>query len=358
MLWEMERGRNPGILHADVDAFFASVAQRDDPNLRGRPVIVGDEIVMAASYEARAFGVRSGIGGRTARRLCPDAAVVQPDDDAYARASAELFEVLERTAPLVEPLSMEEAFLDVRALDEPGPKVAERLRREVRDRVGLPVTVGVARTTVLAKMASRAAKPDGLLVVPPGSESEFLHPVPVERLWSVGPASARKLRLAGIATVGDVAALPESALVAILGRAAGRDLHAVAHHRETRPVWPNRPRRSFGSQRVLGRGTRSPAALDAELVTVVERVTARMRSAGRAGRTVVLRLRFDDLSVATRSRTLPEATAAPAAVLAAARALLDGALPSIHRRELTLVGVSVENLDAEGARGQLALPLG
>jgi DNA polymerase-4 len=347
------------ILHADVDAFFASVEQRDEPSLRGRPTIVGPGVVMAASYEARAYGVRGGMGAARARRLCPQAAVVAPRFSAYVAASRAVFEVFQRTAPLVEGLSMEEAFLDVRGLEmiSGSPvEIATRLRREVRERVGLPITVGVARTKVLAKMASRAAKPDGLLVVPPERELAFLRPLPVERLWGVGPATARKLHDCGITTVGRLAQLREEDLISIVGRASGRHLHAIAHNRDRRRVRPGRRRRSIGSQSALGRATSSGNALDAVVVGLVDRVTRRMRAAGWVGRTVVLRLRFADFSRATRSRTLPRATAATGTILAAARALLAASMPIVGRRGLTLVGITVSNL-ARGGGVQLELPI-
>ncbi|MDP9189291.1 MAG: DNA polymerase IV, partial [Actinomycetota bacterium] len=296
------------ILHADADAFFASVEQRDDPRLKGRPTIVGSGVVMAASYEARAYGVRGAMGGAQARRLCPHVAVVEPRFSAYVEASKALFELFRETAPVVEGLSLEEAFLDVRGLERisGSPReIAVRLRRQVRERVGLPITVGVARTKVLAKMASREAKPDGLLIVPPERERAFLHPLPVERLWGVGPTTASKLHPRGIHTVGELARRDEAELVSILGRAAGRHLHSVARGRDPRRVRPDRRRRSFGSQSALGRRPRSPTDLDAVIVALVDRVTRRMRSSGSSGRTVVLRLRFGDFRRATRSRTLP-----------------------------------------------------
>jgi DNA polymerase-4 len=346
------------ILHADVDSFFASVEQRDDPTLRGRPVIVGAGVVLAASYEAKAYGVRTAMGGRQARRLCPQAVVVSPRMSAYSEASKAMFRVFEDATPLVEGLSIDEAFLDVRGMQRlvgTPTEMAVRLRRDVREQVGLPITVGVARTKFLAKVASGVAKPDGLLVVPPGNELGFLHPLPVERLWGVGPVTAQKLRMRGFLTVGQVAALAETALVAMLGPAAGRQLHALAHNRDRRRVQPGRRRGSIGSQRALGRKPRSYAELDATLVGLVDRVTGRMRRAGRAGRTVVLRLRFDDFSRATRSHTLPRATAETHVILTIARGLLAGELPTIERRGLTLIGVAVANLQSD--RGvQLALP--
>jgi DNA polymerase IV len=346
------------ILHADVDAFYASVEQRDDPRLRGRPVIVGAGVVLAASYEARMHGVRTAMGGGLARRLCPQAVILKPRMSAYSEASKAMFEVFADTAPLVEGLSIDEAFLDVRGLGRIGgtpAEIAGRLRREVRERVGLPITVGVARTKFLAKVASGVAKPDGLLVVAPERELAFLHPLPVECLWGVGRVTARKLHDRGLTTVRQVAQLPEGTLVSMLGRAAGRKLHALAHNRDPRPVRTNRRRRTIGSQRALGRAPRSPDDLDAVLVGIVDRLTRRLRSARRVCRTVVLRLRFDDFSRASRSHTLPQATAATEVVLVTARGLMTAALPIIQRRGLTLVGLTLSNLDGDGAV-QLTLP--
>ncbi|HEX6236952.1 MAG TPA: DNA polymerase IV [Acidimicrobiales bacterium] len=350
--------RDAAILHADLDAFYASVEQRDHPHLRGRPVIVGGGVVLAASYEAKACGVRTAMGGAQARRLCPHAVVVQPRMSAYAAASRAVFEVFERTTPLVEGLSIDEAFLDVGGLwrvSGTPVEIAVGLRREVLERVGLPITVGVARTKFLAKVASAVAKPDGLLVVPPDREIEFLHPLPVERLWGVGPVTATKLHDRGITTVGEVARLGEAALVAMLGRASGRHLHALAHSRDPRPVQVGRRRRSMGAQHALGRSRRAPGDVDASLVALVDRVTRRMRGAGRVGRTVTLRLRFDDFSRATRSHTLPQATAHTATILATARGLLATAAPLVDRKGLTLIGVAVGNL-ADARAVQLALP--
>ncbi|MGH3129214.1 MAG: DNA polymerase IV [Gaiellaceae bacterium] len=346
------------ILHADLDAFFASVEQRDDRRLRGRPVIVGAGVVLSASYEARAYGVGTAMGGARARRLCPQAIVVAPRMSAYSEASKTVFEVFEQTTPLVEGLSIDEAFLDVRGLERISgtpTEIAVRLRSDVAEQVGLPITVGVARTKFLAKVASGVAKPDGLLVVPPEGELAFLHPLPVERLWGVGPTTARKLHQRGITTVGQVAQIAEAALVSMLGRASGRHLHALAHNRDPRPVQVGRRRRSIGSQHALGRSPKSPAAVDAVVVGLVDRVTRRMRAAGRVGRTVVLRLRFDDFSRATRSHTLPQATAHTQTILVTVRWLLTTVAPMIERRGLTLVGVAVGNLDDDGAV-QLALP--
>ena len=346
------------ILHADADSFFASVEQRDDPRLRGRPVIVGSWVVLAASYEAKAYGIRTAMSGAQARRLCPQAIVVQPRFSAYSDASKAMYRVFDATTPVVEGMSIDEAFLDVRGMQRVWgtPRgMAERLRQDVLAQVGIPITVGVARTKFLAKVASGVAKPDGLLVVPPDGELAFLHPLPVERLWGVGPVTARKLHARGVATVGQVAALSEAELVLLLGRASGRHLHALAHNRDPRAVQVGRRRRSIGAQRALGRSPTSAAAIDAALVTLVDRVTRRMRTARRVGRTVVLRLRFDDFSRATRSHTLPRATAGTGTILAAARGLVAGAAPLIERQGITLVGVAVTNLDDECSI-QLVLP--
>jgi DNA polymerase-4 len=348
------------ILHADLDSFYASVEQRDDPRLRGRPVIVGAGVVLAASYEAKAYGVRTAMGGRRARRLCPQAIVVSPRMSAYSEASKAVFAVFEDTTPLVEGLSIDEAFLDVRGMRRIAGtplEMAVRLRREVLERVGLPITVGVARTKFLAKVASGVAKPDGLLVVPPDGELAFLHPLPVERLWGVGAATATKLHARGITTVGQVAELAETTLVSMLGRASGRHLHALAHNRDPRPVQVGRRRRSMGSQRALGRRMpKSLEGLDAIVVGLVDRLARRLRGARRVCRTVVLRLRFGDYTRATRSHTLSEATAQTGPILATARELLTAAFPTIQAQGLTLIGLSLANLQNSDAV-QLALPL-
>ncbi|MFI0481018.1 DNA polymerase IV [Actinomadura sp. 9N215] len=343
------------ILHADLDAFYASVEQRDDPGLRGRPVIVGGGVVLAASYEAKAYGVRTAMGGGQARRLCPRAVVVPPRMNAYSAASKAVFAVFRATTPLVEGLSIDEAFLDVDGLRRPPVDVAVRLRREIAEEVGLPITVGVARTKFLAKVASGVAKPDGLLVVPPDGELEFLRPLPVRRLWGVGRATAEKLARFGVTTVGDVADMPESTLVTLLGPGAGRHLHALAHNRDPRPVRTGVRRRSMGSQRALGRRRRSPEELDVMLVGLVDRLGGRLRKARRVCRTVTLRLRFDDFARATRSHTLPQATADTDRLLETARELLTAAAPMIESRGLTLIGVSLGNLHDDRAV-QLALP--
>jgi DNA polymerase IV len=347
------------ILHADLDSFFASVEQRDDPRLRGKPVIVGGGVVLAASYEAKAFGIQTAMGGRQAKRLCPQAIVVPPRMSAYSEASKAVFAVFDDTTPLVEGLSIDEAFLDVRGLERLSgtpEEIAARLRARVLEEVGLPITVGVARTKFLAKVASAVAKPDGLLVVPPDGELEFLHPLPVERLWGVGVKTAEKLHRRGIVTVRQVAELEETALVELLGRASGRHLHALAHNRDPRRVRTGQRRRSMGSQRALGRRPKTPDSIDATLMAIVDRLGARLRGARRVCRTVILRLRFSDFSRATRSHTLAEATAHTPTILATARGLLASAMPMIERQGLTLIGISLSNLESDDAV-QLALPL-
>ena len=347
------------ILHADADAFFASVEQRDDPALRGRPVIVGGGVVLAASYEAKAHGVRTAMGGRQALRLCPAAVVVRPRMSAYVEASRALYAVFEDHSPVVEGLSIDEAFLDVRGMERIAgtpSEIAKRLRAAVRERVGIPVTVGIARTKFLAKVASAVAKPDGLLLVPPARESAFLHPLPVERVWGVGDVTAAKLRGWGIATVGQLAASDPDALTLLLGRAAAAHLHALANHRDPRIVRPRTRRRSVGAQHALGRRPRSAAELDADLIALVERVTRRLRAAHRIGRTVTIRMRFSDFRRATRSRTLRHPTAQTSVVLDACRRLLAQAQPLVAERGLTLIGVAVSGLQDE-LPAQLCLPL-
>lgn len=348
------------ILHADLDAFYASVEQRDDPRLRGRPVIVGGGVVLAASYEAKAMGVKTAMDGAQARRLCPRAVVVPPRFAAYTEASRAVFEVFHDTTPLVEGISIDEAFLDVgglRAISGSPNQIAARLREQVSERVGLAITVGVARTKFLAKVASAQAKPDGLLCVPVEGELDFLHPLPVRALWGVGAVTADKLAQRGIFTVREVAALDESTLVTMLGRGTGRQLHALARNRDPRPVEVGRRRRSIGAQRALGRRKTDLADIEASLTALVDRTCGRLRSAHRRCRTVVLRLRLDDFTRATRSRTLPARTDSTAVILLAAKALLGEAAPLIYSGGLTLVGVSLTNLEDDDG-DQLELPMG
>lgn len=348
------------ILHADLDSFYASVEQRDDPGLRGRPVIVGGGVVLAASYEAKAYGVRTAMGGSQARRLCPHAIVVPPRMRAYSRASDDVFAVFRDCTPQVEPLSIDEAFLDVaglRRLSGTPVQIGAKLRVDVRERVGLPITVGIARTKFLAKVASQEAKPDGLLLVAPDGELAFLHPLPVRRLWGVGAKTADKLHAHGITTVAQVAELSETSLASMLGPAMGRQLYALSRNIDQRRVTTGVRRRSVGAQRALGRGgsQMSPTEVDAVVVSLIDRITGRMRAAERTGRTVVLRLRFEDFTRATRSQTMPRATSATQPILNTARQLVASAAPLIAEKGLTLLGFAVSGIDRGGTE-QLTLP--
>lgn len=349
------------ILHADLDSFFASVEQRDDPRLRGRPVIVGGGVVLAASYEAKAYGVKSAMGGRQAMKLCPDAMVVPARFSAYVEASKRVFEIFEDTTPLVEGISIDEAFLDVtglrRLVGEP-EAIGVGLRERVREEVGLPISVGIARTKYLAKVASAVSKPDGLLRVAPEHEQEFLHPLPVERLWGVGAITAGKLHADGIRTIGELAGREELELHATVGKAAGRHLWALANLLDPRPVEVGRRRRSIGSQCAIGRpGKRkSRTELEALLAGLVDRVARRLRAGERIGQTFTLRLRFDDWGRATRSATLAHSTAMTATWLETGRRLLDTAWPLIDERGCTLLGITISGL-ADGRSQQLELPL-
>lgn len=337
------------VLHADLDAFYASVEQRDAPELRGRPVIVGGGVVLAASYEAKARGVRTAMGGRQARELCPDAVVVPPRMDAYSQASKDVFAIFRDTTPLVEGISIDEAFLEVgglRRIAGSPEQVAVRLRQRVRAEVGLAISVGVARTKFLAKVASAVSKPDGLIVVEPDKEQLFLLPLPVERLWGVGAATAGKLHGLGIHTVGELAELEAATAERLLGRAAGAHLHALARLRDPRPVEVARRRGSIGSQRALGTRPRSTDELDIILTQIVDGLARRLRDRDRVCRTVVLRLRFGDFTKATRSRTLRTATRRTSVLLAVARGLLVAAHAEIAERGITLVGISLSQLDA------------
>ncbi|GAB2512246.1 DNA polymerase IV [Nocardia heshunensis] len=354
-----ERPERAAILHADLDSFYASVEQRDHRWLRGRPVLVGGGVVLAASYEAKAFGVRTPMNVRAALRLCPHAIVVPPRMSAYSEASKQVFEIFRDTTPEVEGISIDEAFLDVAGLWRIAGApvdIAQRLRARVRAEVGLPISVGVARTKFLAKVASAVSKPDGLLEVAPDRELEFLHPLPVERLWGVGEVTARELRERGITRVGQLAELGEGPLAAVLGPAVGRHLHALSWARDPRRVDTGRRRRSIGAQRALGRRHRSDEEIEAYLHGLADRLGHRLRTARRVCRTLVLRMRFDDFGRATRSHTLPEATDSGEVILRAARTLLESALPLIHERGgLTLIGLSLTNLDNADTM-QMSLP--
>ena len=346
------------VLHADLDSFFASVEVRDDPSLRGRPVIVGGGVVLAATYEAKAYGVRTAMGGRQAQALCPQAIVVPARFSAYTEASRAVFAVFADTTPLVEGVSIDEAFLEVgglRRLRGAPSSIAQQLRTDVRERVGLPISVGVARTKYLAKIASAESKPEGLLVVPVEQELEFLHALPVERLWGVGKVTAAKLHAARLATVGDLSRLLEVELVNLVGGGAGRHLHALSQGRDPRTVQVGQRRSSMGAQHAIGSGPHDLESLDVALLALVDRVARRMRAVGRTGSTITVRLRFDDFTRSTTARTLPRPTAHTGEILTVARGLLRTRWAEIERRGCTLIGVSVGSLDDQPA--QLSLPI-
>lgn len=335
------------ILHADLDSFYASVAQRDSPWLRGRPVAVGGGVILAASYEAKRRGVRTPMGGRAARDLCPGLIVVPPDFEAYQKASNAVFEIFRRTTPVVQGVSIDEAFLDVGGLhriDASPVEIAARLRREVSDEVGLPITVGVARTPFLAKVASRVAKPDGLLEVPPEGEAAFLHPLDVTMLWGVGDKTAQRLREYGLHTAGQLAELPESVLIGLLGGSGGRHLHAVVHGMTSATLSTGGRRGSIGAQRALGHGPHASASVDAALLGLLDRVSRRLRSADQLAGTVTLRVRFGDYTAITRSHTLAHPSSDTSRIAESAISLLRGVAGPIATRGLTLVGVAVSGL--------------
>ncbi|MCO5317776.1 MAG: DNA polymerase IV [Microthrixaceae bacterium] len=344
--------RDRRLLHADLDAFYASVEQRDDPALAGRPTIVGQGVVLAASYEARGRGVRTAMNGREALRLCPDAVVVPPRMKAYSEASAAVFEVFFDTTPEVEALSIDEAFLDVSGLyrSHGAPvQVAERLRERVRREVGLPLSIGVASTKFLAKVASARAKPNGLLQVPVGGELEFLWPLGVRAIWGVGPATERRLAERGVHTVGELAAVPQRTLQSWIGRAAGAQLHALSHNRDPRPVTRRGRRKSIGAQQALGRSRPGRDEAEVLLTGLAERVTRRLRDGNRTARTVELRWRDLDMATHTSSTTLAHPSDDTGEILAAGRRLLAGAWPRIEPNGLGLIGLTVANLSGSEA---------
>lgn len=339
----------PSILHVDLDAFFASVEQLLDPALRGRPVIVGGTggrgVVAAASYEARRFGVHSAMPTGRARRLCPDGVFVAPRIDVYQGYSARVFEVFRAFTPLVEPLSMDEAFLDVagaRRLFGDGPEVARSIKQRVRDEVGLVCSVGVATTKHLAKLASDASKPDGLLVIEPGTELEFLHPMPVSRLWGVGPATQRKLEALGAKTVGALAAFSEEHLVSALGPALGAHLYALAWDRDERPVVPGHEAKSVSAEETFARDLLVRDDVTREVRRLALRTANRLRGSRHRGRTVTLKVRFPDFQTITRSTTMREATDGDRELAAAALELLEKVNTDVGVR---LLGVGVSNLE-------------
>ena len=335
------------ILHVDLDAFYASVEQLLDPALRGRPVVVGGlgrrGVVSAASYEARPYGVHSAMPMAHARRACPHAVFLAPRFHEYERFSGQVMEIFRSITPLVEPLSLDEAFLDVagarRRLGD-GPTIAALARRRIREEVGLVASVGVATTKFLAKIASDLSKPDGLIVVEPGAEDAFLHPLPIQRLWGVGPATLSRLERLGVRTVGDVANLPADALVAALGAAHGKHLSQLARNIDDREVTPDRETKSIGKEETFADDVRVRAELERELVRLADRVAGRLRHAGVEARTITLKVRFADFRTITRSRTR-EPTALSTEIAATARALFDPVDVAIGIR---LLGISASQL--------------
>lgn len=346
------------ILHADLDAFYASVEQLLDPSLRGIAMAVGEGVVLAASYEARAFGVRSAMPTSEARRLCPHLKVVAGSFGRYLDFSEQVMEVFRRFTPRIEQISVDEAFLDVGGavhLFGSPAEIASEIRRMVRSEIGLPVSIGVATTKFLAKVASQVAKPDGLVVVEEGKELEFLHPLPVEILWGVGPVTARKLRAMGIQTVGEIAAISDDSLASRLGKATAHHLSALAHNRDPRPVEGRARAKSVGSQQALGRGLTDMAELDQVVLSLSDRIGRRLRAKGREGRTVTVRVRFPGPRVVSRSETLGAAVSATDAIDHVASKLLRQAIDD-PKEPVTLVGISVSGLGQASAH-QMELQL-
>ena len=362
------------IAHVDMDAFYASVEVREDPSLAGKPVVVGGTggrgVVASASYEARAYGIRSAMPAGQARRLCPRAVFLPPRFDLYKQASSRLHAVFFEVTPLVEGIALDEAFLDVSAatsLFGRPEAIAARLRRRVSEELGLSCSVGVAPNKLVAKLASEAAKPrasltgplpgQGVVVVAEADLLGFLWPLPVGALWGVGPASRERLHRLGVATVGELAALPEATLVGALGKAAGRMLHELAWGRDSRPVVPERAPKSIGHEETYETDLRDKADLERRLAMMADQVAARVRSAGMVARTVTVKLRYGDFTTLTRSRTFPAPLDSGPALVAATRPLLR----SLSVTEgVRLLGVSASGLlPKEHAPGQqLQLDLG
>jgi DNA polymerase-4 len=349
------------ILHADLDAFYASVEQLIDPRLRGKPLAVGGGVVLAASYEAKAFGVQAGMPGWRARRLCPGLAFVSGHFREYQRLGADVIDVLRDFTPLVERISIDEAFLDVTGsvhLFGTPAEIASEIRRRVRVELGLPVSVGVATTKHLAKVASQVAKPDGVVVVEPGREREFLDPLPVELLWGVGPVTSARLEATGIRTIGELASTSPATLQRLLGQATGAKLGSRAANDDPRPIGTGRRARSVGAQSAFARRLATGTLLRAVLGFLADRVATRLRAGGRAGRTLTVRVRFTGLRSVTRSKTLPAAISTTRTLTELSVDLARAALAEHPgEREITLLAISVSNLVAQSVL-QLELPLG
>jgi DNA polymerase-4 len=349
------------VLHVDMDAFFAAVELRRRPELVGRPMMVagvgGRGVVLSATYEARAFGVRSAMPTHQAIARCPGIVVIPPDHHAYRDASHRLMSLLSDVTPVVEAVSVDEAFLDVsgsiRRLGRPG-RIALDVRRAVRDELGLPATVGAASTKFVAKLASSLAKPDGLLIVPPGEVSALLRPLPAGALWGVGPRTADKLRSCGFATVADIADAPIGRLAAIVGQASARSLQALAHGHDDRPVTPESAEVSIGTEQTFDRDVVDDAVIRRTLLNLSATAARRLRIAGHTGRTVVLKVRFDDITTITRSDSADAPIDDDREVYAAA--LRNWERVARGNRRVRLLGVRVENLSpAGGLEEQMSL---
>jgi DNA polymerase-4 len=349
------------ILHADLDAFYASVEQLLDPSLRGRPIAVGGGVVLAASYEAKAFGVRGGMPGRAARELCPQLTFVPGRFREYQRLGDAAIGVLGDFTPLVERISIDEAFADVTGcthLFGPPAEIAGTIRRRVRAELGLPISIGVARTKHLAKIASQVAKPDGLVVVDPDRELAFLHDLPVELMWGVGPVARARLAESGVHTIGQLAATPGGSLERLLGRAAGEKLAALAWNRDPRAIETRRRSHSAGAQSALGRKPAEARVFVPTLRRLADRVATRLRAKSRPGRTVTVRVRFADLRSVTRSVTLDAPISATTILAEIAEELVRGVLAQHPReRTISLLAISVSHLE-DRPEMQLELPLG
>jgi DNA polymerase-4 len=348
------------ILHADLDAFYASVEQLLDPRLRGKPVAVGDGVVLAASYEARAFGVRGGMPGRRARQLCRDLVFVGGHFDEYQRLGDAAIDVLGDFTPSIERISIDEAFADVAGcthLFGSPAEIATKIRARVRAELGLPISIGVARTKHLAKIASQVAKPDGLVVVDPDAELDFLHDLPVALMWGVGPATEARLAGIGVTTIGQLAASSPQSVERLLGHAIGSKLTALAWNRDPRHVETHRRARSAGAQSALGRQPAIERVFKPTLHHLADRIGARLRAKALAGRTITVRVRFADLRSVTRSLTLPAPISATRALAENAEDLVRAALAD-HRNERTisLLAISVSHLERQSIL-QLELPL-
>jgi len=348
------------ILHADLDAFYASVEQMLDPALHGRPIAVGGGVVLAASYEAKAFGVRSGMAGRRARELCPQLIFVNGHFKDYQRLGDAAMQVVGDFTPLIERISIDEAFADVAGsihLFGPPAEIAQEIRRRVRAELGLPISVGVARTKHLAKIASQVAKPDGLVVVDPDTELEFLHDLPVDLMWGVGPVTKARLAEIGVLTIGQLAQTPGGSLERLLGRAAGEKLAALAWNRDPREIKPRRRARSAGAQSAIGRKPAEERVFRPTLRHLADRVGTRLRAKSRPGRTVTVRVRFADLRSVTRRVTLPAPISATAMLAEIAEDLVRAVLANHPDEEtISLLAISVSNLEKH-AVVQLELPL-